>query len=108
MEFAYLRRIGQAASMRPDLSIAACLVSHRRLLDDIQPLTDEAIRLPSGLPRWSRGRVLAHLINKADAHIWLFGGPPAGEVRRLYPQGYDPDVAANAGAGRAASELCSE
>jgi maleylpyruvate isomerase len=43
--------------------------------------------------------------NKARAHVWLFGGPERGEVRHLYPDGYDSDLAADAAASRAASEL---
>ena len=94
--------------MRPDSAIDACVDSHRRLLDDIEQLTDEDLKAPSGLPRWSRAHVLAHLINKAHAHVRLFGGPPTGEVRRLYPLDYDQEVAADARAHGAASELRSD
>jgi maleylpyruvate isomerase len=94
--------------MRPHQTLAVCLLSHRRLLEAVTPLSDEDLRSPSGLPRWSRAHVLAHLVNKANAHVWLFGGPPAGEIRQLYPPGHDQDVAAEAGADRTASELRSE
>jgi maleylpyruvate isomerase len=94
--------------MRPGANIDSCVNSHRRLLADIEPLTDEDIQAPSGLPRWSRAHVLAHLINKANAHVRLFGGPPIGEVRRLYPPRYDQDAAATAGAHRTAPELRSQ
>jgi maleylpyruvate isomerase len=45
------------------------------------------------------------VINKNDAHAWLFGGPSAGEIRRLHPVGYDPDRAADARSRVASSEL---
>ncbi|MEQ4210444.1 maleylpyruvate isomerase N-terminal domain-containing protein [Actinopolymorpha sp. B9G3] len=38
----------------------------------------------------------------------LFGGPPADEIRQLHPDGYDPDLAAEAGAGRSAVELLAD
>src|SRR4051812_36094148 len=94
--------------MRPRPKIDACVASHRRLLADIEPLKDEDLKAPSGLPRWSRAHVLAHLINKANAHVQLFGGPPAGEVRHLHPPGHDQDAAAEAGSHRSASELRSQ
>jgi len=49
--------------------------------------------------------VVTHLANKARAHVWVFGGPPVGETRRLHPDGYDADRAADAGATRSAAEL---
>src|SRR5687767_11469273 len=94
--------------MRPAVTIDACRASHRRLLASLAPLTDDHLRGPSLLPRYSRAHVLTHLANKVEAHIWLFGGPAAGEIRRLHPEGYDPDVAAETGAGRPAVELYSD
>ena len=94
--------------MRPAATLDACRASHRRLLASLAPLTDDDLRGPSLLPRYSRAHVLTHLANKAKAHAWVFGGPAAGEVRRVHPEGYDHDVAAEAGAGRSAAELCSD
>jgi maleylpyruvate isomerase len=91
--------------MRPGVLIEACRASHRRLLTDLSRLADEDCRQPSRLPGYSRGHVIAHLVNKADAHTVIFGGPPAGEVRRLHPEGYDPDAAADAAAKRSAINL---
>jgi len=91
--------------MRPVAQISCCRTSHRRLLDALAPLTDDDFGSPSLLPRFSRGHVITHLANKTQAHAWLFGGPAAGETRRLHPDGYDADAAADAGAGRSASEL---
>ena len=94
--------------MKPVAYIEACHASHRKLLADLVPLTDATFRVPSLLPRYSRGHVVTHLANKARAHALLFGGPAAGEIRHLHPDGYDPDLAADAGAGRSAVELCSD
>jgi maleylpyruvate isomerase len=91
--------------MKPTASIEVCKASHRRLLNGLASLTDDDFRAPSLLPRFTRGHVVTHLANKARAHVLLFGGPAAGEIRRLHPVGYDADVAADFGAGRSADEL---
>lgn len=94
--------------MKPDAVIDACRTSHRRLLEGLAVLTDADFRVPSSLPGYSRGHVVTHVASKVRAHIWIVGGPAAGEVRRLHPVGYDADLAADAGAGRSASELCAD
>ncbi len=91
--------------MKPDAEIGCCVAAHRTLLTALAPLTDDEFRSPSLLPRYSRAHVVTHLANKARAHVWVFGGPPAGETRRLHPDGYDPDRAADNGASRSATEL---
>ena len=91
--------------MKPTASIEVCLTSHRRLLDGLAPLVDGDFRAPSLLPRFTRGHVITHLANKTKAHVVLFGGPAAGEVRRLHPVGYDADMAADSGASRSAAGL---
>jgi maleylpyruvate isomerase len=91
--------------MRPEALIKVCGASHQHLLADLASLTDDDLRLPSLLPRYSRGHVVAHLINKVRAHVELVGGPPADEVRTLHPEGYDPDAAADEGADRTAIAL---
>ena len=91
--------------MRPAADIDACRASHQTLLAALAPLTDNDFRSPSSLPGYSRGHVVTHLANKAKAHVRLFEGPPALEIRRLHPDGYDADLAAGAGAGRSAVEL---
>lgn len=91
--------------MKPDADIDSCVAAHRALLAALGPLTDDNFRSPSLLPRYSRGHVVTHLANKTRAHLWIFGGPPVGEIRQLHPDGYDVDRAVDAGASRSASEL---
>ena len=94
--------------MRPDDVIDACRSSHRDLVTAVTPLSHDDFRSPSLLPGYSRGHVVAHVINKTTAHVSLFGGALVGETRRLHPDGYDPDRAAQVGATRSALELCAE
>jgi maleylpyruvate isomerase len=91
--------------MRPTATIDACRTSHQLLLENLAPLTDDALRVPSLLPRYSRGHVVTHITNKARAHVLVLEGAAVGEVRRVHPDGYDPDQAADAGADRPAAEL---
>ena len=91
--------------MKPTVSIEECLASHRRLLEGLAPLSDDDFQAPSLLPRFTRGHVVTHLANKVKAHVLIFGGPAAGEIRRLHPVGYNADVAADSGASRSAAEL---
>lgn len=94
--------------MRPDADIDACRASHRRLLAALAPLDDGDFRSPSLLPGWTRGHVVTHLANKSTSLVWLYGAPAEGEIRRQFPIGYDYDLAADAGADRAAAELRSD
>src|SRR5262245_45664175 len=94
--------------MRPAAVIDGCRSSHQRLLVGVARLSDDDLSVPSELPRWSRAHVVAHVINKTRAHVWLFGGPPCGEVRHLYPDGHDSDLAADAGASRSSPEFCTD
>lgn len=73
--------------MMPADVIDACRAGHRTFISGLAPLSDDDFHLPSLLPGYSRGHVVAHVINKSEAHVWLFGGPPVGEVRRLHPDG---------------------
>src|SRR5438105_8746360 len=91
--------------MKPLADIDACGAAHRALLAALGPLTDDDFRSPSLLPRYSRGHVVTHLANKTRAHVFIFGGPPVGEIRQLHPDGYDADRAADAGASRSGAEL---
>ena len=94
--------------MRPKADIDACRASHRRLVAGLVRLTEDDLSFPSLLPRYTRRHVVAHLANKTVAHVVVFGGPAAGEVRRLHPDGYDADAAAEASARRSGDELRSQ
>jgi maleylpyruvate isomerase len=94
--------------MKPVDTIDACRLSHQLLLAGLARLTDDDFHAPSLLPRYSRGHVVAHIANKAKAHVLILGGPAAGEIRQIHPDGYDPDVAADLGASRSAAELRSD
>ena len=85
--------------------IDVCRSSHQAFLGSIARLRDDDLHAPSELPRWSRAHVIAHVINKTRAHVWLFGGPASGEVRHLYPDDHDQDRAAEIGAARSSAEL---
>lgn len=91
--------------MKPTVMIDACRASHQLLLGGLALLTDDDFRAPSLLPRYSRGHVVTHLENKARAHVLVLEGAAVDEVRRVQPDGYDADQAAEAGAGRPADEL---
>lgn len=90
--------------MRPVARISACHTSHRRLLDDLEPLTDADLRLPSLLPGYSRGHLVTHVTNKATAHVALFDAAAEGRVGVVHPPGYNPDREASRGAGRPAAQ----
>ena len=100
-----LLRGGYGLEMKPAADIAYCVTAHRSLIAALAPLTEADLRSPSLLPRYSRAHVVTHLANKARAHVWIFGGPLVGETRRLHPEGYDADRAADSGASRSGVEL---
>jgi maleylpyruvate isomerase len=91
--------------MRPDEVIEACHNADRSFVAAVASLSDGELSSPSLLPGYSRRDVVAHVINKNEAHVRLFGGPLVGEVRHLHPDGYDPDRSAHAGALRVTSDL---
>ena len=91
--------------MRPAGLIDTNRESHRRFLATVADLDEKALRAPSRLPGWSRGHVVAHVLNKTQAHLRLFGGPALGEVRALYPPGHDQDAAAAKGADRSQDQF---
>jgi hypothetical protein len=60
--------------MRPIATLDACRASHQLLLDQPMPLTGDHFRVPSLLPRYSRGHLVTHIANKARAHVPLLEG----------------------------------
>jgi hypothetical protein len=49
------RHGGYGCAMRPIATLDACRASHQLLLDQPMPLTGDHFRVPSLLPRYSRG-----------------------------------------------------
>lgn len=94
--------------MRPDDIIDACRRANRSFVAAVAPLSDDDFSSPSLLPGYSRRHVVAHVINKIEAHIWVLGGAASGEVRRLHPAGYDADLAADANARRPTREILAD
>ena len=63
-------------------------------------MTDEDCRVPSLLPGWSRGHVLAHWARNADGQTRMLQAAMRGEVVGQYPGG-DPQREADIEAGAA-------
>ena len=60
------RRIGDV----PDV-IAAVRGSRARITDAVSRMSEREAREPSALPGWSRAHVIGHLVQSADAYLWL-------------------------------------
>jgi maleylpyruvate isomerase len=56
----------------------------RRLIRTVDSLADEAYAEPSGLPEWTRGHVLAHLVLNAEGLAGALGGIADGERVPVY------------------------
>lgn len=94
--------------MKPNVDIEACREAHRRLLEDVGTLSDDACRVPSRLPGWTRAHVVTHLARNADSHVFVLEGLKLRERRRQYasPEAREADIAA--GGTRNADELRSD
>ncbi|MEU9480288.1 maleylpyruvate isomerase family mycothiol-dependent enzyme [Streptomyces sp. NPDC048191] len=66
-----------------------------RLLRAAAGLSGAGLRVPSELPGWTRGKVLAHVAHSVDAYVWLM---------RLAHTGREPGPRANAATLSAAIE----
>jgi maleylpyruvate isomerase len=89
-----------------DRDIAGCVIAHRRLLETVGRLDDEAARRPSLLPGWTVGHVITHLARNADSHVRMLRGADAGLVLDQYAGGAaGREAEIEAGAHRPASEL---
>ncbi|HRE01114.1 MAG TPA: maleylpyruvate isomerase N-terminal domain-containing protein [Ilumatobacteraceae bacterium] len=84
--------------------------SHRRLLDSLDSLSDEAARTPSLLPGWTVGHVLAHLaLNATSQARVLAAGKSDGEPVAQYPGGREGrPQAIEAASGRPAAVLVAD
>jgi maleylpyruvate isomerase len=79
-------------------------ISTKRLLDNLGPLDDDAVRQPSALPGWNRAMVLTHLARNADGYRGVLEGALRGEVVHIYPHGRE-GRAADIEAGRDRSAI---
>src|SRR5579862_7450093 len=92
--------------MDPVVAIGLNRAAHRRLLDTVVTIDDEAVGLPSRLPGWTIGHVLTHIARNADGHTRRLEGALNGIEVPRYPGGpaeRDRDI--HAGAARTAREL---
>jgi maleylpyruvate isomerase len=79
--------------------------AHRRLIADVENLTDDAISAPSRLPGWTVGHVMTHLARNADSFVGLMSAAINGDAVTQYEGGHEQrsaDIAA--GAARPAKE----
>lgn len=88
-----------------DRHVELAAQAHQRLLADLDRLAIDA-SAPSGLPGWTKGHVLAHLVNSGDGHAQIFDAAARGEVVAQYPHGVEGRAAdIEAGATRPEAEL---
>lgn len=59
----------------------------RRLEASVAELDDRSLAVPTGLPGWTRGHVVAHLTHNADAFFEVTAAALTGELRTTYPGG---------------------
>jgi len=93
----------------PAAAIELCLAAHRRLLSEVEGITDEQARSPSRLPGWTIGHVLTHIARNADGHVGRLEGALRGEDVPRYPGGAaqrEGDI--EAGARRPPAELVAD
>ena len=80
--------------------------SHARLAKLVDGLTEADVRAASALPDWTRGHVLTHLAELADALTRQVTEAMAGRLVDVYDGGRPARAAAiEAGAGRPAADL---
>jgi maleylpyruvate isomerase len=77
-----------------------------RLNDIVADVDEDAVRAPSGLPGWSRGHVITHIANFAEAMARQVEEALQGRLIEVYDGGRPArDAGIEAGAGRPATEL---
>jgi maleylpyruvate isomerase len=94
------------AVSRLDDDIAGCAAAHQRLLADLDRMTDDVVRQPSLLPKWTVGHVVNHIFRNAEGIIRVFEGAAEGRVAERYPGGLEGrEAGIEEGADRPAAEL---
>ena len=76
----------------------------QRLLGTARILTDPDLRVPSMLPGWTRGHVLAHVARNADGMRNVLVGVRAGQDRPAYASAEAREAGIEQDAGRRATE----
>ncbi|HEY1323569.1 MAG TPA: maleylpyruvate isomerase N-terminal domain-containing protein [Streptosporangiaceae bacterium] len=76
----------------------------QRLLDTARIITDLDLRVPSMLPGWTRGHVLAHLARNADGMRNVLIGVRTGQDRPAYASAEAREAGIEQDAGRRATE----
>src|SRR6266581_4503678 len=76
----------------------------QRLLDTARIITDPELRVPSLLPGWTRGHVLAHVARNADGMRSVLVSVRAGQPRPAYASAGEREAAIEQDAGRRATE----
>ena len=76
----------------------------QRLLDTARIITDPDLRVPSMLPGWTRGHVLAHLARNADGMRNVLVGVRTGQDRPAYASAAAREADIEQDAGRRATE----
>ena len=80
----------------------------QRLLGTARIITDPDLRVPSMLPGWTRGHVLAHVARNADGMRNVLVGVRTGQDRPAYASAEAREAGIEQGAGRRASELAAD
>src|SRR6266700_8447641 len=65
----------------------------QRLLDTARVITDPELRVPSLLPGWTRGHVLAHVARNADGMRSVLLSVRAGQPRPAYASAGEREAA---------------
>ncbi|TDD15723.1 maleylpyruvate isomerase family mycothiol-dependent enzyme [Kribbella turkmenica] len=87
--------------IRPEVTATA-----QRVNATVATVGEAAVRAPSALPGWSRGHVITHIANFAEAMTRQVEEALAGRLVDVYDGGRAArDAAIEAGAGRPAAEL---
>jgi maleylpyruvate isomerase len=71
----------------PVREIEGCRAADEHLWATIQGLDDTTVRLPSQLPGWTIGHVLAHIARNGDSVVRRLEGARAGRIVDQYPGG---------------------
>jgi len=91
--------------MRPEQTLTWMADGTRKLLADVDALSDEALTAPTALPGWTRRYLLSHVAANADALRNLVHWARTGEERRMYASNEQREADIDKGARLPAAEL---